>query len=319
MARIQIRNIIKNSDLIDQAAFDIVRRSKNPSQIRLENEKIRQFQQMITSLRTAIEKKAKDLGGSPADLPEPSFQAYQWIKFLSQKKWLLVHLHALYEFLKIMGDNHLIQGMGGNRQQIRISIRNSNYLFRSKRSGRAFYLEINEGFIQAPPEIKTALLRAAMGGKRSKNNQLVRAYSKSEVFKQVTNALKSVEKTNQLSSLGRVFDLQSIYEQINHDYFQDALKRPRLTWSARKSKRRMGMYDPASNTITINRILDSKNVPQIALEYILFHEMLHQKLGIKESNGRRYAHTAAFRQAEKKFKGKEIANQAIRKIVQSKF
>jgi hypothetical protein len=48
----------------------------------------------------------------------------------------------------------------------------------------------------------------------------------------------------------------------------------------------------------------------------MYHEMLHKKIGLKEVNGRRYAHTQAFRNAEKKFAAYQQAEDFIKKMNQ---
>jgi hypothetical protein len=44
--------------------------------------------------------------------------------------------------------------------------------------------------------------------------------------------------------------------------------------------------------------------------------MLHQHLGIKEVNGRRYAHTSAFKKAERKFKDQKVAEELVKSVNQ---
>jgi predicted metal-dependent hydrolase len=47
--------------------------------------------------------------------------------------------------------------------------------------------------------------------------------------------------------------------------------------------------------------LDSPEVPEWFVEYIMFHEMLHIKHRARIINGRRYYHTPAFRAEEKSY------------------
>ena len=48
----------------------------------------------------------------------------------------------------------------------------------------------------------------------------------------------------------------------------------------------------------------------------MYHEMLHKKIGLKEVNGRRYAHTKKFRDAEQKFESYAQAESLIKKLNQ---
>ena len=54
-----------------------------------------------------------------------------------------------------------------------------------------------------------------------------------------------------------------------------------LPGAANHARNRLGHYDPAHNTIVISRVFDDPRVPRYAVEYILFHEMLHLKHPVK--------------------------------------
>ena len=103
------------------------------------------------------------------------------------------------------------------------------------------------------------------------------------------------------SPVGKVFDLRLLYDEVNDSYFSGKLQVRHLSWSPRKSRRTLGHFDAAHNTIIINRRLDSRLVPRYVVTYILFHEMLHAYFGEEYRNGRRSIHHSAFRQAEKEF------------------
>ena len=179
-------------------------------------------------------------------------------------------------------------------------------------------MEINESFISAPREIKELLCSAALGGRRSKKNHLLKEYTKSLEYRKISLAMQSDKNINQISQQGRFYDLEEIFEILNQKYFNGEMERPRLTWSSRRSRRRLGYYHPESDAITISRSLDDMAVQPLLIEYILYHEMLHKSLGIRESNGRRYAHTREFKSAEKRFKGYSLAIEHMKKFCSSK-
>lgn len=103
------------------------------------------------------------------------------------------------------------------------------------------------------------------------------------------------------TSKGEIYDLDKIFENMNLIYFQNAVPKPVLTWSTRKTYRILGHHDAAHRTIVISRSLDRKKVPHYVVEYVVFHEMLHILHPTTHRNGRRYNHTPAFRRDEKKF------------------
>lgn len=102
-------------------------------------------------------------------------------------------------------------------------------------------------------------------------------------------------------SRGSVYDLEEIFENLNKEYFGDAIEKPSIGWSSKRSFRRLGHYDPAHRAIVISRSLDSTTIPAFVVEYVMFHEMLHVKHPTVVRGGRRYSHTPAFKRDESKY------------------
>ncbi len=101
---------------------------------------------------------------------------------------------------------------------------------------------------------------------------------------------------------GAVYDLRVLFDRLNARYFAGALARPQLGWSA-QFKNRLGCFYPDHDLILLNQRLDRPDAPPLLVEYILFHEMLHQAHGFRVVGGRRQYHTPQFRQEEKRFEG----------------
>ncbi len=100
---------------------------------------------------------------------------------------------------------------------------------------------------------------------------------------------------------GAFYDLDEVFEDLNRRFFHGLMARPQLTWSAAKSRNSLGHYDPAHNAIVISRIFDHANVPRYAVEYLLYHEMLHLKHPVKLRGSRRCVHGPEFQEEEKQF------------------
>ena len=49
----------------------------------------------------------------------------------------------------------------------------------------------------------------------------------------------------------------------------------------------LGHFDPSHNAIIISRIFDTPKVPRLALEYVMFHEMLHLRYPVDHNGVRR--------------------------------
>jgi len=103
------------------------------------------------------------------------------------------------------------------------------------------------------------------------------------------------------SAKGINYHLEEIFEELNHLFFHGLLARPRLTWSQVLSRRSLAHYDPAHNTIVVSRIFDHPLVPRCAIEYIMYHEMLHLKHPVKLRGSRRCVHGKEFQAEEKLF------------------
>ena len=103
------------------------------------------------------------------------------------------------------------------------------------------------------------------------------------------------------SAQGRTYNLENIFEQLNQQFFYGLLARPRMTWSRDHARNRLGHYDPAHNAIVVSRVFDHPRVPCYAVEYIVYHEMLHLKHPVKLRGRRRCVHSTEFQAEEKLF------------------
>jgi hypothetical protein len=104
-----------------------------------------------------------------------------------------------------------------------------------------------------------------------------------------------------MSAKGRAYDLERIFEDLNFQYFHGLVARPAVGWSRKESRSTLGHYDSAHHAIVISRLLDRPEVPRIAVEYVMFHEMLHLMHPEEHRAGRRCVHTREFKAAEREF------------------
>jgi predicted metal-dependent hydrolase len=116
------------------------------------------------------------------------------------------------------------------------------------------------------------------------------------------------------SPRGHTYDLETIFDELNTRFFYGLLARPQMTWSRDHARNSLGHYDPAHNAIVVSRVFDHPKVPRCAIEYILFHEMLHLKHPVKLRGNRRCVHSAAFQAEERLFPGLENAKQFLKRL-----
>ncbi len=114
---------------------------------------------------------------------------------------------------------------------------------------------------------------------------------------------------------GRFFNLLEIFERLNQEFFHGLLGRPELGWSLRRSRTTLGHFDPSHNAIVISRIFDEKSTPEIALHYVMFHEMLHLQFPVDHSGTRRCVHTREFKEAERRFPQLAEAREVLKRLV----
>jgi hypothetical protein len=100
---------------------------------------------------------------------------------------------------------------------------------------------------------------------------------------------------------GRFYHLEEVFDSLNMRFFGGLMGRPELTWSEHHAKRLLGHYDAAHNTIVVSRVFDRPSSPRYAIEYLLFHEMLHLKHPVRMRGLRRCVHSREFKAEERQF------------------
>jgi len=103
------------------------------------------------------------------------------------------------------------------------------------------------------------------------------------------------------SAQGQAYNLDEVFEALNRQFFYGLLARPQMTWSRSHARQSLAHYDPAHNAIVVSRVFDHVRVPRCAVEYIVYHEMLHLKHPVKLRGSRRCVHGPEFQAEEKLF------------------
>jgi predicted metal-dependent hydrolase len=169
------------------------------------------------------------------------------------------------------------------------------------------YVRVSDLLRDAPPQVQRALayiLVAKLFNKRARaeHHALYRQYAYQPQVLRASELARRERGRKRLSgALGQVYNLDLLFARLNRRYFDNALNRPALSWSQRRTKRILGHHDHAHDAIVISRSLDQANVPEFLIEYVLYHEMLHLKHRPRLVNGRRIYHPPAFRADERRF------------------
>jgi len=141
-----------------------------------------------------------------------------------------------------------------------------------------------------------------------------RHVSSEAVSRQAEHIRQTRGRKRILTSQGHHFDLNEVFESLNTRFFHGLLGRPILTWSAHHARRMLGHYDAAHNTIVVSRAFDRPDTPRCAIEYLLYHEMLHLKHPVRVKAGRRCVHSREFQAEERLFPHLEEAKSYLRRL-----
>jgi len=185
---------------------------------------------------------------------------------------------------------------------VRLSVTdNRSTMVSFRRGANALQLRLHHMFLDAPEPVVRAVADYAGRGHRGAGG-LLDEYIRGQQprirqFRRETDA--------DLNPQGRCFDLQTIFEAVNRTYFQDGIQ-ARIGWGRMPPRRRrksirLGVYDHQTREIRIHPALDRPEVPAFFVEFIVFHEMLHQLFPSTGRGGRRVHHPRAFRDREKAF------------------
>lgn len=213
-------------------------------------------------------------------------------------------IHALQRELSSVSGRHVLLMLTDN----------TSTMLTARQQGGVVELRAHRMFLDAPDEVISALGRW-LGGKRIKRD-LVQEFidaNEHQVAQRARETRAPVIRTS-----GRHHNLLELRDYLNRTYLNNRSKAP-VTWGRKVTRKkvrsvRLGCYDPLRQTITISRRLDRADIPKYMVEYVLFHEMLHEVLGIGErADGRRDIHGKTFKLMEKTYPNYEKARTFERK------
>lgn len=259
-------------------------------------------QNLIECIQT-VDRICQQNNVTPAALTTPSRKAYAWMKFLSDRHNFQLHLEAVGKIKALAQEMIKKKRRKLDVQEIEVEFTNYNGLFKYKKNHQGnIELQLNEGFIQAEDHIFRAILRIILLGNNPQDKQLIRKFGLTEEYSDVVLELDLIADLDAEVPQGDYFDLEKMFHRINQEYFAGKMIKPRLTWNKILTHRKLGHYEPLRDRVVMSRTLDNDKVPQIVVELVLYHELLHKHHGIKWVNGKSMAHTPEFRRSEKQFK-----------------
>jgi hypothetical protein len=182
------------------------------------------------------------------------------------------------------------------------------------------HVRISDMLEGAPAPVQEALAHILLGKLYRKPiggmfNHRYRLYMNRKDVRRQAHLLRQIRGRKFISGpRGEFHNLEEIFQRINSQFFDGLLGMPQLGWSRGVSRNMLGHYDPSHNAIIISRIFDREEVSLLALEYVMFHEMLHLRYPVDHHGMRRKVHTKEFREAEKKYPELRAAKEALKRL-----
>jgi hypothetical protein len=196
------------------------------------------------------------------------------------------------------------------RGSVRVTLTDNRYTMISVRRlpqgssrDRHYDVRLHHMFAEADPSVTRALARYIADNDRDASRALGEFIDshQAEVRGRARRAPTQLVVTD-----GDHHDLRAIYDDLNQRYFAGKIDAvitwgPRIGQPRRRNSIKMGSYSVEDRLIRLHRSLDRGFVPRFFVEWIVFHEMLHQVHDIKVKNGRREFHSKAFLADERTF------------------
>jgi hypothetical protein len=311
MQRLSIRNLVKRTaDIQQMMALEKIKEASAS-----ETDFLKLFSAVSWNINTtakSVERIITERGKSAADLPIRSRRAYQWINFLTDERHIQRHLDAVQRvsiFLPNMPRSRRF-----NQYQVEFRLYHIGPLYKIREQNRTIEIVAQESFLYAPDQVLLALLGTALQPASGSNKQIIREYASGKQFKRVRESLEYLSVPPGSFSAGKHHELEKSFNRVNQDLFNDRLKKPHLVWNNRMTRRKFGHYQEDTNTVMVSISLDHPRVPEYVIDYVMYHELLHQKLGARLKNKRRYTHTPEFKKKELDFPRIKEAQRFLSKL-----
>lgn len=204
----------------------------------------------------------------------------------------------------------------GNKNRIALKINDNRSTMLSVRwdpKEKYTHVSVHRMFLDAPRNIMEKLACYVRQEQKDISHE-VRAY--------IETRLQTLDYSHELDAKrlytqGIVYNLQSIYDQLNREYFEGALNL-RLTWYGRLSKKSrkqvtFGLYHHPLKLIKVHRLLDTPFFPDYVVQYVVYHEMLHHiSPSYFDEKGQHHIHSKEFKQLEERFAYYDLAQSWIK-------
>ncbi len=264
--------------------------------------------QSIRSADENIERYMANADLSTEDLTAQSRAARGWLAFFANRESFDAYVAAVKRAQPAL--DAAIGKRGRFRPPARVEFRPTSGLYRLRGYSDGTRVVLPTAMVCFTASEFDALARSVSG---EGDKRAVMEATQSDQYQTIQAELQSLSGVQQRTA-GVHHDLAESFDRVVNQYFHPALPRPRLIWSTVFTSRKFGHYDPIRDTVMISCTLDRPNVPEYVLDFVMYHELLHKKLGADWRNGNCAVHTSEFRRQERRFAQHDKAQAALTKL-----
>lgn len=268
------------------------------------------------TLQTNLDQFSRSLetaGATPAALTKNARLDFAWLSLLASENDLERYRSAVMTatpiFQRVAPDAHC-------RLPVRIHFPPMPGIFRFRSSSHGTTVMLPVAMIAFDAAGFEDVAALSLGRDRARRQAVVQRME-AEPF-QAVRARFDALSGNVGQQRGAFHNLNESFDRVNARYFDGKMPRPRLTWGSVFTRSKLGHYEAVTDTVLISASLDQRNVPELAMDFLMYHELLHKKHRTQWSRGRGYVHTPAFKTDERRFEGWERAEKMLEQVARGR-
>ena len=251
----------------------------------------------IADISHSLEQAIADREATPQQLSDRTRAARAWFAWFADPEHVAQYAHAVLLCHLAFTDATRAAGLEFAGLAVEFRPVSGLYRLRQEAAGR-FRLRLPIAMITFDRATFDELCRHALS--LSRQRRKVMDAIGTPAFQRLRDDLEALGGVSD-EARGRVYDLRASLDRVARQFFDAGIEAPRLCWSRRRTRRKLGHYDPLGDTIMISATLDSVEVPRQALDFVMYHELLHKQHGTDWRGDRAHVHTAEFRRDEQRF------------------
>jgi hypothetical protein len=210
----------------------------------------------------------------------------------------------------------------GSKKKVHLKINDNRSTMLSVRwEGACTKVSLHRMFLNAPQNIMQELA-CYVRREKCDISPNVRAF--------IEDGIKTLDYSRKLDpeklyARGTIYDLETIYRDLNREYFDEKLNL-RITWyrgrplTQNRRSVTFGLYHDPLKLIKINDFLDGPSFPDYLLSFVVYHEMLHHACpSYYDENGLHRIHSKEFKKREMKFRYFDLAQTWIKEHTKNFF